>query len=234
MAPVYTVFPLGTDALTVDFGNRIDEALNHHVLCLFRRLQGAAPFIRDVIPAYGSLTVCFDPAVPVRGGQPVARAVEVLIETALKDPSPGPAPPPRRLRIPVCYAERFAPDLADLAAQQALSIGEVIRFHTAPVYRVYMIGFLPGFAYMGKVQGRLATPRRSRPRARVPAGAVGIAGEQTGIYPLASPGGWNLIGQTPVSLFEAATANVLLQPGDEVSFYSISENEFENYPGGLA
>jgi inhibitor of KinA len=136
------------------------------------------------------------------------------------------------MRIPVCYAKTFAPDLEDLALQNKISQEEVIRIHTSATYRVYMIGFLPGFAYMGRVDERIVTPRRSQPRTMVPAGSVGIAGEQTGIYPFASPGGWNIIGQTPVALFDVKRKQpVLLQPGDEVTFYSITEHEFTNYQG---
>jgi inhibitor of KinA len=136
----------------------------------------------------------------------------------------------RILEIPVCYAKPFAPDLETLALQNQLTTEEVIQLHTAKVYRVYMIGFLPGFAYMGKVDHRIAAPRKSQPRTNIPAGSVGIAGEQTGIYPLVSPGGWNIIGQTPLKLFDAARPDpVLFQPGDRVHFYSISQNEFENY-----
>ena len=107
--------------------------------------------------------------------------------------------------------------------------------HIAKPYRVYMIGFLPGFAYMGSVDSRIATPRKNQPRTAVPAGAVGIAGEQTGIYPSVSPGGWNIIGQTPLKLFDAGrTEPVLLQPGDTVHFYSINEDEFNDYQSRLA
>jgi inhibitor of KinA len=135
----------------------------------------------------------------------------------------------RTLKIPVCYEAAFAPDLAELATEKNLTTDEVIRLHTNTVYRVYMIGFLPGFPYMGKVDGRMATPRRSSPRTSIPAGSVGIAGEQTGIYPLSSPGGWNIIGRTPIRLFDKDRPEpVLLQPGDAVQFYSITEDEFND------
>lgn len=224
----YTFFPLGDDAVTVDFGNRIDEALNRCVLQLFQRLQGRSSLIKDLVPSYSSLTVYFHTGTSATAARNAAERLvaQAAAETDDTDEAPG-----RTVRIPVCYAVRFAPDLDALAAQKGLSMEEVVRLHTAVTYRVYTIGFLPGFAYMGKVDPQLATPRKTQPRQRVPAGAVGIAGEQTGIYPLPSPGGWNLIGQTPIALFDAATEPpVLLQPGDTVSFYSISEDEFENYP----
>jgi inhibitor of KinA len=139
------------------------------------------------------------------------------------------------MKIPVCYAKRFAPDLEELAAGKNLTVANVIHLHTASTYRVYMIGFLPGFPYMGKVDSCIATPRRSSPRTGIPAGSVGIAGQQTGIYPLSSPGGWNIIGRTPLQLFDKNRDHpVLLQPGDNITFYSITEDEFENYQSGTA
>eukprot|EP01136_Pigoraptor_vietnamica_P038048 Opistho-1_new@106825 len=132
-----------------------------------------------------------------------------------------------RITIPVCYDLSLAPDLVELATLHQLSVEEVIQLHTAQTYRVYMIGFLPGFAYMGSVDERIRTARKANPRTKVPAGSVGIAGEQTGIYPLDSPGGWQLIGQTPLPLFDATrTDPCLLQPGDEVQFCSISLTAF--------
>ena len=117
-----------------------------------------------------------------------------------------------------------------MATQKNIPVEEIIQLHTATIYHVYMIGFLPGFAYMGKVNQKIASPRRSQPRTSVAAGSVGIAGEQTGIYPLTSPGGWNIIGRTPIKIFDAGKEDAaLFQPGDEVSFYSITEDEFENY-----
>jgi inhibitor of KinA len=139
-------------------------------------------------------------------------------------------PVSRLIRIPVCYAEAYAPDLASLAALHGISSEEVIAIHSAARYRVYMIGFLPGFPYMATVDKKIQTPRLAKPRTRVSAGAVGIAGAQTGIYPSDSPGGWQLIGQTPLKLFDVAKDNpVLLQPGDEVQFYPISIEAFKTF-----
>jgi inhibitor of KinA len=139
-------------------------------------------------------------------------------------------PVSKLVRIPVCYAQQFAPDIASLAALHGISIEEVIAIHSGTNYRVYMIGFLPGFPYMAMVNKKIQTPRLPKPRARVPAGAVGIAGAQTGIYPTDSPGGWQLIGQTPLKIFDLAKDNpVLLQPGDEVQFYPVSIEEFQTF-----
>ena len=232
MPAAYTIFPLGDSALTIDFGNRIDEKLNEKVLLHFYRLQHMAPFIRDVIPAYSSLTVYYDVLFLHSKEQSAFESMKALLEPLLREEVNHPTIQQKVVHIPVCYSKAFAPDLESLAAEKNLSTEEVIQLHTAKTYRVYMIGFLPGFAYMGKVDSRIATPRRSQLRTAVPAGAVGIAGEQTGIYPLSSPGGWNIIGQTPLKLFDTTREEpVLLQSGDEVQFYSITEDEFENYQG---
>ena len=230
MKAAYTIFPLGDSALTVDFGNRINQPTNEKVLQLFYRLQNSAPFIRDVIPAYSSLTVYYDVWQLHSTKTSAYEAAKQWIEEKLKEETETKHSIHRQVEIPVCYAETFAPDLHSLAGVKELSVDEVIHIHTSKYYRVYMIGFLPGFAYMGTVDERIATPRKSQPRLAVPAGAVGIAGEQTGIYPLVSPGGWNIIGQTPLKLFDAVRAEpVLLQPGDVVRFYTMTEDEFSNY-----
>ena len=226
----YTIFPLGDAALTIDFGNVIDEAINKNVLRLFRKLQHRSPHILDVIPVYSSLTICYD-AVALRSAQRTAfETATAMIEPLLKEEERGIEAPPRRIEIPVCYAQPFALDIDELAAQKTISVDDVIRLHTAKTYRVYMIGFLPGFAYMGSIDEHIAMPRKQQPRTVIPAGSVGIAGEQTGIYPLASPGGWNIIGRTPLKLFDVAKEDsALLRPGDDVSFYSITQDAFESY-----
>ncbi len=231
----YTIFSLGDAALTIDFGNTIDEAVNKNVLRLFRKLQHRSPHILDVIPAYSSLTICYN-SVALRSTQRTAfETVKGLIGPLLREEENNIDIQPRRIEIPVCYARPFALDIVELAAQKAMSVEEVIHVHTTTIYRVYTIGFLPGFAYMGSVDKSIATPRRAEPRSNVPASSVGIAGAQTGIYPLASPGGWNIIGRTPLKLFDAAKEDsVLLRPGDEVSFYSITRDAFENYQSRTA
>ena len=229
--PAYRIYPLGDRALSVDWGNRIDPDLNARSLALFDRLQRAVlPGITNLVPAYSSLTLIFDAVVladQYPGQQPyevVRQQVLALLETqeAAAGPSPG-----RLVEIPVCYAPGYGPDLDALARSAGLSSEAVIDLHSATEYRVYMLGFLPGFAYLGRVDRRIAAPRRASPRTHVPAGSVGIAGEQTGIYPQASPGGWNLIGRTPLPLFDARNANpTLLHPGDRVRFYPVSPERF--------
>ena len=225
-----SIFPLGDAALTVDFGNKIDDAVNDYVLQLFQKLQGFSSSITDLVPAYGSLTVYYNVLALRSKERSAFEAMKALIEPLLQESKKDENVARRTLRIPVCYAKEFALDINDLAAQKNMAVEDVIGLHAAKTYRVYMIGFLPGFAYMGKVDERIATPRKPQPRTSVPAGSVGIAGEQTGVYPMASPGGWNIIGRTPLKLFDAKRDEpVLLQPGDDVSFYSITEDEFENY-----
>jgi inhibitor of KinA len=232
----HTIFPLGDSALTVDFGNRIDEALNKRVLYLFGKMQKLSPHIIDVVAAYSSLTFYYDVSALRSTGQPAFEAVKKMIEPFLREgQDTTDSFQSRSIRIPVCYAKAFALDIDELAEQKSLSVTDVVHLHTAKTYRVYMIGFLPGFAYMGSVDERIATPRKTQPRTAVPAGSIGIAGEQTGIYPLASPGGWNIVGRTPVKLFAAEKQEpVLLQTGDEITFYSITEDEFENYQTGTS
>jgi inhibitor of KinA len=138
----------------------------------------------------------------------------------------------RYFEIPVCYSKKFALDIDQLAEQNELSAEEIIYIHTSKTYTVFMLGFLPGFAYMGEVDHRIAFARKPTP-IKLFAGAVGIAGKQTGIYPLESPGGWQIIGRTPIKVFKREDKNpVLFQPGDEVKFYPITEHEFENHSSG--
>ena len=231
----YTIFPLGDSALTVDFGNLIDEETNRKVMDLFRQLkEERLPFILDLLPAYSSLTIYYDVS-DVHALNPQEQtAFETMvdiIEAYTATDSRRAERDERLIEVPVCYFEKYAPHIAELAEQRDISVEDVISIHTSMTYRVYMIGFLPGFAYMGQVDETIAAPRRAIPANVVP-GSVGIAGRQTGIYPLHSPGGWNIIGRTPLRLFNKSENDpVLFHPGDQVKFYSISENEFANYKG---
>lgn len=228
----YIIFPLGDSALTLDFGNTISTHTNDRVQSLAQQIrQRGWPFIKDIVPAYSSLTIHYDISLypnPVPG-QTVFDAISALIEKLLKEENTF-VLKSRHINIPVCYAEKFAWDLHEIASMGTLAPEEVIRLHTSLEYRVYMIGFLPGFAYMGEVDERIAMPRKAQPRTRIEAGSVGIAGRQTGIYPLPSPGGWQIVGRTPLPLFDPASSSpALLQPGDVVRFFSISEHEFAAY-----
>lgn len=229
----YQITSLGDAALLVQFGNVIDEKINQEVLQLFRKLQALQlPYITDVVPAYSSLAVYYDVYLLLQKEKCLNafHFVAQLVKDLLHQPTADEVQVHNAIQIPVCYAPAWAPDLEAIAQQKNLSIEDVIRLHTAPQYTVYMIGFLPGFAYMGKVDSHIAVERKAQPRLQIEAGSVGIAGEQTGIYPLASPGGWQIIGRTPVSLFQKeAKKPVRLQPGDKVKFYAITEDEFKNY-----
>jgi inhibitor of KinA len=229
----FSILPLGDAAVIIDFGNRIDSTIHDRVSDITRALQEASIFgVRDIVPAYSSITIHYD-LIKVARRNPGTTAFSNITQTVeglLRARHKTTFSRPLRTRIPVCYALQFAPDLIDVAAYAGLSVPGVVGLHTSTVYRIYMIGFLPGFAYLGEVDERIAMPRKARPRMQIAAGSVGIAGKQTGIYPLTSPGGWQIIGRTPVSLFDKNKPDpVLLKAGDEVVFFSITEDEFNSY-----
>lgn len=217
-------------ALLVSFGNVIDETINAKVIALQQAF--VADFFTgfiETVPAYSSLAVFYD-AVAIRRCHPaetsafdfVKNHTEQLMaglrETIIKNEE-------GIINIPVYYNGE---DLDEIARLHKITVEELIRIHTGNAYRVFMIGFQPGFAYMGKLDERIATPRRSSPRTLVPAGSVGIAGFQTGIYPFASPGGWQLVGRTPLKIFEKERSSpCLLKAGDQIKFISIGKEEFE-------
>jgi inhibitor of KinA len=229
----YSVFPLGDSALTIDFGNIISEEINRKVLRLFHHLQLTGDeTIIDLVPAYSSLTVYYDVAAFHHHEKTAFESMADLLEQFLSQTADIPHIKTNYFEIPVCYARAFAPDMEALSEKSELSAEEIIQIHTGKVYKVYMLGFLPGFTYMAAVDDRIAIARKPVP-VKLSAGAVGIAGKQTGIYPVASPGGWRIIGRTPVPVFRKENKMpVLFQPGDEVKFYSITEDEFENYKAG--
>jgi KipI family sensor histidine kinase inhibitor len=204
----------GDSALLLRLGTVIDPALNARALQIARAIRAAQlPGLRDVVVGYASVTVYFD---PVQANS--ATIEEALQEFAVRG-GVGAAAEPRRLTIPVSYGGADGPDLAEVAAFAACSSDEVVARHVAREYRVFMVGFLPGFPYMGIVDERISMPRRETPRLAVPAGSVGIAGPQTGIYPVRSPGGWRLIGRTEERLFDVERSSPsLLQAGDLVRF----------------
>lgn len=219
MDTTYAITPLNETTALVSFGNTINATINERVIALHQKLS-ENPFdgFVESVPAYSSLAVFFNH--PTRF-ETVKRFLENLILSKKSVTSDG-----SMVEIPVLYDGE---DLAFMAEQHRLSLEQVISIHTSSSYRVFMLGFLPGFPYMGTVDERIATARRSSPRTLVPAGSVGIAGMQTGIYPQASPGGWQLLGRTPLKIFDANKKSpCLLNPGDTVKFYSISKAEFEN------
>ncbi|MBK8966337.1 MAG: 5-oxoprolinase subunit PxpB [Lewinellaceae bacterium] len=227
----YDIQPLGDQGLCISWGNTIDVQVNALVLALTARLQQLQlPAVLDLIPAYSSLCMLFDARRLLQDfphQQPydymrkrVALEIQKITEVNYSEG--------RSVEIPVCYDQSLAPDLERIARQSKLDPAEIIRLHSSRTYRVYMLGFLPGFPYMGTVDDRIATPRLASPRPLVPAGSVGIAGSQTGIYPLDAPGGWNLIGRTPLRLFDPNKEEpALLRPGDQVRFTPISLATFQ-------
>ncbi|MDQ3798410.1 MAG: 5-oxoprolinase subunit PxpB [Acidobacteriota bacterium] len=225
----YRIFPLGENAVTIDFGSEISLALNDKVLRLADRLarNSFAGFV-ELVPAYSSLTVFYD-VFAVRKNFPAFdtafEAVKDFLENALENSVEEiESAEPRLVKIPVSFAEDAALDLELVAAENNLTRAEVIRIFLSKTYRVFMLGFLPGFAYMGEIDERIAAPRKPAPRLKVPRGSVGIAERQTGVYPFESPGGWQIIGRTGIELFTPDAVNpTVLQPGDLVRFYEDQE-----------
>jgi inhibitor of KinA len=225
----YTINPLGDHSLIIEWSQEISAAVHGQVMNVYNHLLTMQlPYILDIIPAYASLTIVYDILLVRREQNNNAfTTIKSLIGPALTAPLVHTAEKHRLLEIPVCYDPSLGLDLATMAAQKGMSVADIIDLHTSRTYTVYMLGFLPGFPYMGKVDDRLATPRQKKPRLNIPAGSVGIAGGQTGIYPLASPGGWNIIGQTPVKMFDPSLDSpCYCHPGDEVKFVPISLREF--------
>jgi inhibitor of KinA len=231
----YTVYPVGDAAITVQWGEGIDERTNQVVLGLFQLLKDRAiPGVTDIIPAYNSLTLVYESEY-IRTYMAVASAYDWIHGEILRSITDGkelPVAESRYVEIPVCYDTTLGPDLPALSLARNVPVEEVVIRHSRPVYRVYMIGFLPGFPYMGTVDAAIAAPRKKEPALHIAKGSVGIAGIQTGIYPLDSPGGWNIIGRTPVELFDPqATRPVYLNPGDRVKFIPISLEAYHGYTG---
>lgn len=224
--------PLGDAAALVILGGETGGENLQRVLGLARELEASrAEGIEDVVPAYNTIAVFYDPLRLGRGGRPPFDEVRSWVEArAARAGSGSGSPVGRRVEIPVCYGGRSGPDLAEVAAGAGLSEADAVALHSEADYRVHAIGFVPGFPYLGGLPERLATPRRATPRPRVPAGSVGIGGSQTGVYPFATPGGWQLIGRTPLALFDPARAEpALLRAGDTVRFKPISEGEFASW-----
>jgi inhibitor of KinA len=235
----YTIHPLGDMALTVAFGNVIDSNINKQVLAIFERLQQLAfPFVLDVVPAYSSISIYYDVAQVLHHTNEYRTAFDamsVLMENVITFTDALPEESTRLIKIPVCYSAEYGPDTAAIAKGKEISVETLIQIHTSKNYRVYMVGFLPGFPYLGEVDDRIAVPRKAQPRLKVEKGAVGIAGKQTGIYPQSSPGGWQIIGRTPIELFDSSNETPsLLRPGDTVQFYSITAHEFAHYKSRTA
>lgn len=226
------VAPAGDQGVYVYFPQRIDPEVSRRVRRLaqaLRQPESRRRGIREAVPAYASVYVIFDPL------QTDHRQVARYCRRLLAGDAGGQEPPARRFRIPVVYGGRYGPDLEVVARHTGLTPDQVVRLHAGTDYFVYFTGFSPGFPFLGGMSPRLAVPRRVTPRTRVPAGSVGIAGRQTGIYPVDSPGGWNLIGRTPVALFHPdRDPPALLAAGDYVRFEPVSPDVYREIEAAAA
>lgn len=221
----WRLYRLGDAALVLAFEERIAPEVNAHAVRAAEAVREAGRAgVRDVVGSYAAVTIHFD---PLRTSvDDLAAQVERIAGEVAAAPG-GREGAPRTVEIPVCYGGALGPDLNVVARFGACSEAAVMERHSAPEYRVYMLGFLPGFAYLATVDPAIAAPRRDAPRLRVPAGAVGIAGGQTGVYPLEAPGGWQLIGRTPRRVYDPRRAEpFLLRAGDAVRFVPISEAQY--------
>ena len=216
---------MGDRALLVELGGDINREVNRRVRMLYYSLVDCElGGVVELIPSYAALLIVFDPLKMSLAG--LKAGTLRLMETA----DPSRIPDPKTIRIPVVYGGDFGPDLLWLAEFHRMTPDDVIRYHSGITYHVYMIGFTPGYPYMGEVPIEIATPRRDTPRTLGPQGSVGIAQRQTGIYPVTSPGGWQIIGRTPVRLFDpAAWPPTPLEIGDSVNFYPIEMETYENW-----
>lgn len=228
--------PLGDSAflirLRINFAADPEAALAH-VLSVVEAVRAAnITGISDVVPAFDSVGVFVDPREVAQAGrkeESIFARLQKILNTGNRA-EPMPPVSGETVEIPVCYCDEFAVDLSRVAQQASLLPDEVIERHSTAVYRVHCLGFTPGFPFLGGMPAELATPRHVEPRIRVPAGAVAIGGRQTGIYPIASPGGWNIIGRTPLQLFDASRDRpTFLRLGDRVRFRPITEAEFHSH-----
>ena len=214
MYPKPKIIPLGDSSVLVQFGEEIDLAVNQRVHALGSLVEvSATPGIIETVPAYGTLLVQYDPLVVsyTEAKNLMREKISNIDETFSRKR--------KQVDIPVRYGGEYGIDLENVALHLHMQVKDVIRLHTQKTYTVFMMGFTPGFPYMGKLDDALVMPRLETPRTRVPAGTVAIAGSQTGVYPIASPGGWQLIGWTPLKLFDPHSETpFLFAPGDEVKF----------------
>lgn len=229
MADATRYLVAGEAALVVEFGDRIDPAINRRVRELCMAVDRAkANGVVDLVPTYRSLLVSYDPRLTTFD------ALRARLEALESGLAATPAPPPRVVEIPTSYGGDFGPDLPFVAEHAGLTADEVVAVHAGTDYLVYMMGFSPGFTYLGGMSERIAAPRLKTPRTAIPAGSVGIAQQQTGIYPVESPGGWQLIGRTPVLLFDPTRhPPVVVEAGDYIRFVPVTRDEYQRIQDGL-
>ncbi len=216
--------PLGDSALVVEYGNSVNPQINDHVLALGGAVEKAKPEgVEELVPTYRSMLIRFNP---------LKTSYEKLVFAVRDAETAFSAKLPQIIRksilVPVMYGGQCGPDLKAVAKIHGLTEADVIRLHSSVLYRVYMIGFVAGFPYLGELPDEIATPRLDTPRTKVPAGSVGIAGKQTGIYPCDAPGGWRIIGKTPIKLFDPCQEPpAKMQAGDLVRFIPVSAEAYE-------
>ena len=223
--------PAGDTAVVAEFGNEISEAVNRRVAAFAALLaQSGIPGIQETVPTYRSLMIHYDPRV-IRYGA----LLSALSALELPPEDAGAGAEKEVLVIPVLYGGEAGPDIRNVAEKNGLTEAEVIALHTGTDYRVYMLGFIPGFTYLGGMDPRLNTPRLATPRVKIPAGSVGIAGMQTGVYPVESPGGWQLIGRTPVAFYDAHRADPILpKAGWYIRFAAVDAAEYARIEAAVA
>lgn len=222
--------PAGESCLFVEFADEIDRSANDAVTRLKDYLEKQRSVkIRECLPTYRSLAVYYDPLVTSED------KITEIARKALKEASAREESGHTVISVPVCYGGEYGPDIENVASHAGISVEEVVARHTGKVCHCYMIGFLPGFAYLGGMDESIAVPRLLNPRSVIPGGSVGIAGKQTGIYPLDSPGGWQLIGRTPLRLFTPEAEHVtLIRAGYGVKFVSVPQEEYKEISAGVA
>lgn len=222
------VTSLGDSAIRVEFGHEISLAVYNRIQVFMKYLNEADhEFIKEVIPAFTCITITYNPLNLIKRTMKPYETIKEAIEKVLEQPMYELKEDKFVVEIPVCYGGVYGPDLDELAALHHIDTEEVIQRHTGREYFVYMLGFAPGFPFLGGVDPKIATPRKQTPRLKIEPGSVGIAGSQTGIYPIETPGGWQIIGRTPLDLFTPnAETPTLLKAGYWIRFKPISEKEF--------
>lgn len=216
------ILTAGDSSVLIEFGKEISPEINQKITATVQLIKDQQiEGVVDVIPAFCSLLINYDPRVVLY--DQICERMKGLANIDAKTGTGG----KRIFEIPVCYGGKYGPDIDTIADNAELSVEEVIKIHSSKDYLIYMLGFLPGFCYLGGLDERIHTPRLANPRIKIPAGSVGIGGSQTGIYPLDSPGGWQLMGMTPVKTYDPASETpILVQAGDYIRFVPIDEQEY--------
>lgn len=218
------ILTVGDSALLIEFGKEISPEINQRISALVQLMKEQhIEGLVDIIPAFCSLLINYDPR--VISYEEIKERIEHLLKVDFKTENKR----KKVFEIPVCYGGEYGPDLANIAAHAGLSEEEVIQIHSSQDYLIYMLGFLPGFTYLGGLDERIHTPRLANPRIKISAGSVGIGGSQTGIYPVDSPGGWQLMGMTPVKTYDPERETpILVEAGDYIRFVPVTEEEYRH------